>query len=96
MASPDECQGILGSVAGYTTPVACIHPSGSSVLWKETVTYLSSRSKWRVSTKDLKLWQWRICTMNICATYKALPSGIPVSGQWFSVAMTQAGGYLAT
>ena len=81
MASPDECQGILGSVAGYTTPVACIHPSGSSVLWKETVTYLSSRSKWRVSTKDLKLWQWRICTMNICATYKALPSGIPVSGQ---------------
>ena len=69
MASPDECQGILGSVAGYTTPVACIHPSGSSALWKETVTYLSSRSKWRVSTQDPKLWQYRTYTMDTFGMY---------------------------
>ena len=27
---------------------------------------------------------------------KAIPTGIPVSGQGFSLALTQAGGYLAT
>ena len=55
MASPDECQGIWGSVVGYMTPVACTHPSESNALWKETV--LSYESEWRMSTQNLKLWQ---------------------------------------
>ena len=56
LASPDECQGIWGSAVGYTTPVACIHPSESSALWKKT--FLSCESEWRVSIQNFKLQQW--------------------------------------
>ena len=42
---------------------------------------------------QMKRYAMHICTIIM---HKAIPTGIPVSGQGFFLALTQAGGYLAT